>query len=176
MEKSPHPLKSAGWNYLPIHELLRFNRGSFEWISISSHTLMDICLLIHAGIKVNPCYWKVPLDAETHFCAHAWWRHQMETFIPLLVICVGNSPASGEFPAQRPVTWSFDVFFDLYLNKRLRKQSWGWLFETLSRPYDVIVMGLCCWWLGSLTCQDIRAAMVLAIWYKGVSGVFSSLM
>ena len=37
-------------------------------------------------------------------------------------------------PAQRPVTRSFDVFFDLCLNKRLSKQSWGWWFETLSRP------------------------------------------
>ena len=63
-----------------------------------------------------------------------WWRHQMETFSALLAICAGNSPASGEFPAQRPVTRSFDVFFDLCLNKRLRKQSWGWWFETLSRP------------------------------------------
>ena len=41
---------------------------------------------------------------------------------------------TGEFPAQRPVTRSFDAFFDLCLNKRLRKQSWGWWFETLSRP------------------------------------------
>ena len=38
----------------------------------------------------------------------------------------------GEFPTQRPVTRSFDVFFDLHPNKRLRKQSWGWWFETLS--------------------------------------------
>ena len=29
---------------------------------------------------------------------------------------------------------SFDVFFDLRLNKRLSKQSWGWWFETLSHP------------------------------------------
>ena len=36
--------------------------------------------------------------------------------------------------AQRPVTRSFDVFFDLRLNKRLSKQSWSWWFETLSRP------------------------------------------
>ena len=36
----------------------------------------------------------------------------------------------GEFPAQRPVTRSFGVFFDLLLNKRLSKQSWGWWFET----------------------------------------------
>ena len=35
----------------------------------------------------------------------------------------------GEFPTQRPVTWSFDVFFDLRLNKRLSKQPWGWWFE-----------------------------------------------
>ena len=38
----------------------------------------------------------------------------------------------GEFPAQRPVTRSFDVFFDLRLNKRLSKQPRGWWFETLS--------------------------------------------
>ena len=40
----------------------------------------------------------------------------------------------GEFPTQRPVTRSFDVFVDLRLNKRLSKQSWGWWFETLSHP------------------------------------------
>ena len=68
------------------------------------------------------------------FCILTWWRHQMETFSALLALCAGNSPASGEFPAQRPVTRSFDVFFDLCLNKRLRKQSWGWWFETLSLP------------------------------------------
>ena len=63
-----------------------------------------------------------------------WWRHQMETFSALLAICAGNSPVTGEFPTQRPVTRSFDVFFDLCLNKRLRKQSWGWWFEMISCP------------------------------------------
>ena len=46
----------------------------------------------------------------------------METFSALLAICAGNSPVPGEFPAQRPVMWSFDVFFDLHPNKRLSKQ------------------------------------------------------
>ena len=64
----------------------------------------------------------------------AWWRHQMETFSALLAICAGNSPVPGEFPTQRPVTRSFDVFFDLRLNKWFSKQSWGWWFETLSCP------------------------------------------
>ena len=56
----------------------------------------------------------------------------METFFALLAISAGNSPVSGEFPTQRPVSRSFDVFFDP-LNKRLSKQWWGWWFETPSR-------------------------------------------
>ena len=35
--------------------------------------------------------------------------------------------------SQRPVTRSFDVFFDLRLNKRLSRQSRRWWFETPSR-------------------------------------------
>ena len=46
----------------------------------------------------------------------------MEKYSALLAICAGNSPVTGEFPAQRPVTRSFDVFFDVRLNKRLSKQ------------------------------------------------------
>ena len=65
---------------------------------------------------------------------NSWWRHQMETFSALLAICAGNSPVPGEFPAQRPVTRSFDVFVDLRPNKRLSKQWWGWWFETPSSP------------------------------------------
>ena len=74
------------------------------------------CLNTHFAFKCNRRY------------VASWWRHA------LLSICVGNSPVTGELPAQRPVTRSFDVFFDMYLNKRLRKQSWGWWFETPFRP------------------------------------------
>ena len=56
----------------------------------------------------------------------------METFSALLAICAGNRPVPGEFPAQRPVTQSFDILFDLRPNKRLSKQSRGWWFETPS--------------------------------------------
>ena len=72
--------------------------------------------------------WKRPYPLNT------WLRHQMYTFSALLAICAGNSPASGELPAQRPVTQSFDVFFDLCINKQLKKQSRGGWLETLSRP------------------------------------------
>ena len=48
-------------------------------------------------------------------------------------LSAGNTPVSGEFPIQRPVTRSFDVFFDMHLIKRLSKHSRGWWFETLPR-------------------------------------------
>ena len=66
-----------------------------------------------------------------HIAAHIMTS---SIFFALLAICARNSPVTGEFPAQRPVTRSFDVFFDLRLNKRLSKQWWGWWFETPSRP------------------------------------------
>ena len=61
------------------------------------------------------------------FLLESWRRHQMETFLALLV--------PGEFPTQRPVTRSFDVFFDLRPNKRLSTQSWGWWSETPSHSF-----------------------------------------
>ena len=61
------------------------------------------------------------------FLLESWRRHQMETFSALLV--------PGEFPTQRPVARSFDVFFDLCPNKRLSTQSWGWWSETPSHSF-----------------------------------------
>ena len=70
----------------------------------------------------------------------SWWRHEMETCSASLAfyagnspVTEGNSPVTGEFPSHRPVTRSFDVFFDLRLNKRLSKQSRRRWFETPSR-------------------------------------------
>ena len=62
-------------------------------------------------------------------CTGTMMTSSSETFSALLALCAGNSPVTGEFPSQRPVTWSFGVFFNL----RLSKQCWGWWFETPSR-------------------------------------------
>ena len=91
----------------------------------------------------------------------SWWRHQIETFSALLALCVGYSPVTAEFPAQRPVTRSFDVFVDLRLNRRLRKQSrcrwFGTPSRSLWRHCNVVAMPL--------------TAMVLAM--ERISGSFS---
>ena len=73
-----------------------------------------------------------------------------ETFSALLAICADNSSVTGEFPSQRPVTRSFDVFFDLRLNKQLSKQWRGWWFETPWRP----------WWRH---CHDLGMLMVYSV-------------
>ena len=63
-------------------------------------------------------------------CKYSWRFNQMKTFSALLSLCAGNTPVTGEFTSQRPVTRRFGVFFDLRLDKRLSKQWWGWWFET----------------------------------------------
>ena len=70
-------------------------------IKCSSYLLYTILDLHNAGACTR---WRIVFST-------AWWRHQMEQSSALLAICAGNSPVSGEFPAQRPVTRSFDVFF-----------------------------------------------------------------
>ena len=104
---------------------------SLYYFGLSSDNLQLHVICIYLGI-IPFVIWKS--SDSTCKCRNPWWRLQMETFSALLAICAGNSPIPGEFPAQRPVTRSFDVFFDLRLKKQLSKQSWGWWFETLSRP------------------------------------------
>ena len=83
-------------------------------------------------LLINHSLHKMRGIIDNIFKGKPWWHHQMETFSALLALCVRNSSVTGEFPSQRPVTQSFDVFFDLRLNKWLSKQSWGWWFETPS--------------------------------------------
>ena len=61
----------------------------------------------------------------TESASKTWWRHQMETFSALLVICAGNSSVPGEFSTQRPVTRSFDIFFDQRLNYGVNNREAG---------------------------------------------------
>ena len=66
----------------------------------------------------------------------------MESFSALLAICAGNLPVSGEFNAQRPATRSFDLLFDLCLNKRLSKNREAGDLRCYRAHYDVSVMKL----------------------------------
>ena len=106
--------------------------------SLSHYSSMEI----KSDDKVSVSYWEAAL------MLWSWWRHQMETFPALLVLCAANSPVTGEFSSQRPVTQSFDVFFDLRLNRWLNEQSSRRWFETpscslLRHCKYAIIMWLC---------------------------------
>ena len=64
----------------------------------------------------------------------------METLSALLAFCAGNSPVTGEFPAQRPVTRSFDIFYDLCFNKGLVNYSEAGDLRRHRAHYAVTVM------------------------------------
>ena len=92
--------------------------GPTTWIQVLSQWK----IIYEVGVWIN----------DVHLLLMIWWRHQMETFSALLALCAGNSPVTGEFPEQRPVTRSFDVFFDPRRNKRMNKPSRRRWFETPS--------------------------------------------
>ena len=111
------------------------------------------------GSLPNSFRWEFILLIKTHFYGGALTSHFMEehssptSIFPVFMMTssngnmfrvtgfcagnslatAGNSPVNGEFSSHRPVTRSFDVFFDLRLNRQLSKQSRRRWFETPSR-------------------------------------------
>ena len=165
-----HPMPMLPFSIMWLKLYLQITSGLFpvmiHWISAISSTLIcwALCLYCQTNLwiyyrtpqawlifgqiahyiyfKLGRCIHYMPCPLHRLWCI-PWWCHQTEKFSALLAICAGNSPVPGAFLAQRPVTQSFDVFFDLCLNNGLSKQSWGWWFETLSRPlwhyYDALM-------------------------------------
>ena len=75
-----------------------------------------------------------------HHPPSLWWRHQMETFSALLAICAGNSPVTGGFPAQRPVTRALMFsFICAWINSWVNNREAGDLRRNRAH-YDVTVM------------------------------------
>ena len=113
---------------LTLEKLWAYGLSWVIWGCVEIHVCEWTSLLRCHSVSWSAGYSKL----IAHWEQLTWWRHQMVTFSALLTICAGNSPVPGEFPTQRPVTRSFDVYFHLRPDKRLSKQSWGWWFETVS--------------------------------------------
>ena len=112
------------------------------WLSIS-HLKFKVPLTY---IRCANMIITVPPDAkQAQFWPQSFMMtSSMETFSTLLALCEGNPSVARGFSSQRPVMRSFDVFFDLHLNKRLSKQSRSQWFETplrsLCRHYNVMFL------------------------------------
>ena len=113
-------LGDIGFNMVISWYFFLMNKQCGSNFIVKLHYIPEIMYLVHSTLTSFGC--------GLSFCSHddvIKWKHFQRA---------GNSLAPDEFPAQRPVKRSFDVFFDLRLNKPLSKQSWGWWFGTLSHP------------------------------------------
>ena len=106
---------SRGWSLL------------LDWTYLKSYSTRPFC---------QPSSWWLDTMIHVTFWVDVWWFIIMTS--PNGNIFRVTGPLWGEFtghrwiPLQRPVTQSFDVFFDLRLNKQLSKQSRRRWFETPS--------------------------------------------
>ena len=165
------------WNFKEISNFNTKSRDCESAIDLTKWTWQISCGLVYVNPSISFSnallpQWMAKIDPGSHFMARmntdtfrhlcniqhtalfftTWWRHQKETFSALLALCAGNSLVAGEFPAQKPVTRSFNVFFDLRLNKRLSKQPWErkairfpqWQNITLTWYSLVMIVALVC--------------------------------
>ena len=80
---------------------------------------MYICVTRPQWVKLTGTYHYSALGTHVDSpCCH----HDIEKVSMLLALCKGNPPVTSGFPSHRPVMQSFDVFFDVHLNKWLDKQ------------------------------------------------------
>ena len=138
----------SGALYAPIVTNTHIGGALVHWTDKSRHRYIQSTCMPANGIigdsgwrKVSQNQWPSSKTPQTYE-ATTWWRHQMATFSALLAICAGNSPASGEFPAQRPVTRSFDVFFDLCVINGCENNRKAGDLRRYRAHYDVIVMSV----------------------------------
>ena len=132
-------IPNPGIKLIPFHTLVKLTTSPILFLGVSCATQMDGRTINSVRIPNKICL--SPLDIVQYNDMRRWqddyipwWRHPLETFYVLLALGAGNWLVTAEFPAQRPVTRGFHVFFDLCLNKRVSKQSWGWCFQAPSRP------------------------------------------
>ena len=121
--------------------------------SLAFALFISVLLSVHIYIHQHVLYKQTLLNDEWVSSLWHWYSFGLEwsyvihcypsagryvmmmssNFPRILALCWGNSPTTGEFHSQRPVTRSFGVFFDPHLNKRLSKLSRRRWFETPSR-------------------------------------------
>ena len=135
-----------------------FSSVRFHGIHLRGLSLDDLRIPINkTRLKIAVLIWHLGLPG-----ANELMGIMMTSSYGNIFRVTGHLPVPGEFPSQRPVTRSFDVFFDLRPNKRLSKQWWGWWFETPSCPLwrqCNVPPGSYCWgyYTGTLQSNQVSA-------------------
>ena len=94
-----------------------------QWVNWPYDSEPDRVTTINLGVWRASIWLHTYPSLQKSWLPATWWHHQMETISKLLALYEGKPPVTGGFRSQRSVTQSFDVFFDLRLNKWLKEQS-----------------------------------------------------
>ena len=162
------------WSNTTVHVIPMLTIISLTFFSMCEHFLRVLspqCDFLYIGktaiyIKTDPrCHLAHPL---IQIYKHAMMTSSNGNIFRVTDHLCGEFTGPRWIPPQRPVKRSFDVFFDLRLNKRLSKQSWGWWFETLSNPLwrhsNAICHGSS---MTSLSVYTVQMQMQMAILFDG---------
>ena len=151
------------------------------WV-ITPHINKCTWLLIHTLVADNLCQWTWYEDFrcdgsigplhQWHW-SKSWWRHQMETFSALLVLCAGNSPVPVNSPHKGQ--WCGALMFSLICHRIddwVNNREAGDLRRHRGH-YDVIVM---CWNMAILTDAIHNRTQQVIILLKWISNHMQSKM
>ena len=142
-------LSSAKWR--------SFCLGGYELKNLHFNISSAKCRIFRltlCGILQCHFWWLLLLHRD---CFHA--QFSMMTSSNGSIFCV-TCPLCGEFPSQRPVTRSFNVFFDMCLSKRSSNQSWGWWSETPSH----FIMTSLQWYIRSLPMSALKHSQTVQLY------------
>ena len=147
--KTPRPDSRGGWE--SSNKKIRIDKH--RWLYITENICISSPKICPSPDQQTLACWLIQIHLFYRYHSNATWASWHHC--PILALREGNKPVHddvikwkhfplywpfvrelvpGEFPAQRPVTQSFDAFFDLHPNKWLSKQWWCWWFETPSCP------------------------------------------
>ena len=130
--------------------LTNLSRAPF-WITAKNYWRMWLCVSVKTLIS-DKWGWHNSFISSLYMPIHMMTSSNGNIFCVTGHLC-GEFTGLRWIPRTKPVTPIFDICFDLHLNERLSKQSWGWWFETLSCPFWRQCNDLCenIYWLISWT-------------------------
>ena len=123
--------------YIPILFMYEMRISSSIHLQIIEHLRVLVHLVVfQVSMSINDCgnvYWQHDLSKISRHIS-MMTSSKLKHFPRSWPFARGIHRSPVNSPQKRPMTRNFDVFFDLRLNKRLSKQSWGWWFDTSLRP------------------------------------------
>ena len=145
-EKSLFMMTSSNGNIFRVTGPLCGEITGHQWIPLTKASDVELwCFLWFALDWVNNREAGALRCHRTHYDINvmdskAWWRHQMETFSALLVLCAGNSPVPVNSPHKGQ--WRGALMFSLictWINAWVNNPEAGDLRRHRAH-YDVIAM------------------------------------